>query len=105
MGCTLKAPRCPASRQVRRNRHIEIVPLSTGCLGACTYCKTKHARGELGSYDPGALLERAAAAVADPQVLRCAVQCCACFSYCAVHAVLWFCCGPGGWCPARAGPG
>lgn len=23
--------------KVRRNRHIEIIPLSTGCLGACTY--------------------------------------------------------------------
>ena len=33
--------------KVRRNQHVEIVPLSTGCLGACTYCKTKHARGGL----------------------------------------------------------
>ncbi|KAL4424994.1 hypothetical protein ABPG77_002879 [Micractinium sp. CCAP 211/92] len=54
--------------KVRRNRHIEIIPLSTGCLGACTYCKTKHARGQLGSYDPAALVARAAAAAADPQV-------------------------------------
>ncbi|KXZ42103.1 hypothetical protein GPECTOR_204g385 [Gonium pectorale] len=44
--------------KVRRNRHIEIVPISTGCLGACTYCKTKHARGHLGSYELGALVER-----------------------------------------------
>jgi threonylcarbamoyladenosine tRNA methylthiotransferase CDKAL1 len=36
--------------KVRRNPLVEIVPLSTGCLGACTYCKTKHARGALGSY-------------------------------------------------------
>ena len=56
--------------QVRRNRHIEIVPLSTGCLGACTYCKTKHARGQLGSYDPAALRQRVAAAAADPQARR-----------------------------------
>ncbi|GAB4820559.1 hypothetical protein N2152v2_007605 [Parachlorella kessleri] len=54
--------------KVRRNRHIEIIPLSTGCLGACTYCKTKHARGELGSYDPEALLERVRLAVEDPLV-------------------------------------
>ncbi|KAL4457896.1 hypothetical protein ABPG75_012761 [Micractinium tetrahymenae] len=54
--------------KVRRNRHIEILPLSTGCLGACTYCKTKHARGQLGSYDAAALVARAAAAAADPQV-------------------------------------
>ena len=57
--------------QVRRNRHIEILPLSTGCLGACTYCKTKHARGQLGSYDPAELVRRAAAAAADPQVGLC----------------------------------
>lgn len=62
-------PLCPLP-QVRRNRHIEILPLSTGCLGACTYCKTKHARGQLGSYDPAALVARAAAAAADPQVRR-----------------------------------
>ena len=54
--------------KVRRNAHVEIIPLSTGCLGACTYCKTKHARGQLGSYDPDALVARAAAAAADPAV-------------------------------------
>uniref|UniRef100_A0A7S1T7V2 Threonylcarbamoyladenosine tRNA methylthiotransferase n=1 Tax=Tetraselmis chuii TaxID=63592 RepID=A0A7S1T7V2_9CHLO len=54
--------------KIRRNKHIEILPLSTGCLGACTYCKTKHARGELGSYALEALVERAAAAAADPDV-------------------------------------
>ena len=54
--------------KVRRNAHVEIVPLSTGCLGACTYCKTKHARGELGSYDPDALVERVRRAGRDPAV-------------------------------------
>jgi threonylcarbamoyladenosine tRNA methylthiotransferase CDKAL1 len=36
--------------KIRRNELIEIVPINTGCLGSCTYCKTKHARGKLGSY-------------------------------------------------------
>ena len=36
--------------QVRKNKFIEILPINVGCLGACTYCKTKHARGHLGSY-------------------------------------------------------
>jgi hypothetical protein len=54
--------------QVRRNAHVEIVPLSTGCLGSCTYCKTKHARGQLGSYRPEAIVARVAAAGADPLV-------------------------------------
>ena len=44
--------------KVRRNRLVEIVPINTGCLGSCTYCKTVYARGRLGSYPPDALLER-----------------------------------------------
>ena len=51
--------------KVRRNAHVEIVPLSTGCLGSCSYCKTVHARGALGSYAPEALRRRVAAAVAE----------------------------------------
>ena len=44
--------------KIRKNPFVEIVPLSTGCLGACTYCKTKHARGKLGSYTLDALSRR-----------------------------------------------
>lgn len=54
--------------KIRRNPHVEILPLSTGCLGACTYCKTKHARGHLGSYAPEALIQRVRNAVSDPLV-------------------------------------
>lgn len=42
--------------KIRRNELIEIVPINTGCLGSCTYCKTKHARGKLGSYSPEAIV-------------------------------------------------
>jgi threonylcarbamoyladenosine tRNA methylthiotransferase CDKAL1 len=42
----------------RKEALVEIVPLSTGCLGACTYCKTRHARGKLGSYAPEAIEKR-----------------------------------------------
>ncbi len=45
--------------KVRKNPLIEIIPLSTGCLGSCTYCKTKQARGKLGSYALEAIVERA----------------------------------------------
>ncbi|KAF7998524.1 hypothetical protein HCN44_010932 [Aphidius gifuensis] len=45
--------------KVRRNPLIEIVAINTGCLNQCTYCKTKHARGELGSYPPEQIIERA----------------------------------------------
>lgn len=45
--------------KVRKNPYIEIIPISTGCLNQCTYCKTKHARGELGSYPAEEIVERA----------------------------------------------
>jgi threonylcarbamoyladenosine tRNA methylthiotransferase CDKAL1 len=34
------------------------IPINTGCLGACTYCKTVFARGRLGSYTPVAITNR-----------------------------------------------
>ena len=49
--------------KIRKNSLVEIIPLSTGCLGSCTYCKTRHARGKLGSYDPDAIVNRARSAV------------------------------------------
>ena len=51
--------------KVRRNPLVEIIPLSTGCLGSCTYCKTKHARGKLGSYTLEAIVDRAKIAVSE----------------------------------------
>lgn len=45
--------------KVRKNPLIEIIPINTGCLNQCTYCKTKHARGDLVSYTPDEIVERA----------------------------------------------
>lgn len=45
--------------KVRKNRLIEIIPINTGCLNQCTYCKTKHARGHLGSYPIEEIVARA----------------------------------------------
>ncbi|KAJ8924551.1 hypothetical protein NQ315_000700 [Exocentrus adspersus] len=45
--------------KVRRNPLIEIIAINTGCLNQCTYCKTKHARGDLGSYPPEEIVDRA----------------------------------------------
>jgi len=36
--------------KIRKNFVIEIIPISRGCLGACSFCKTKKARGNLISY-------------------------------------------------------
>eukprot|EP01006_Ploeotia_vitrea_P013386 TRINITY_DN35065_c0_g1_i1.p1 TRINITY_DN35065_c0_g1~~TRINITY_DN35065_c0_g1_i1.p1 ORF type:complete len:545 (+),score=55.37 TRINITY_DN35065_c0_g1_i1:45-1679(+) len=44
--------------KVRRNPWIEIIPINVGCLNQCTYCKTKHARGHLGSWSVEEIKER-----------------------------------------------
>uniref|UniRef100_A0A5K3FPD3 Threonylcarbamoyladenosine tRNA methylthiotransferase n=2 Tax=Mesocestoides corti TaxID=53468 RepID=A0A5K3FPD3_MESCO len=51
--------------KIRRNPLIEILVVSTGCLNACTYCKTKHARGVLASYTVAELVQRAIEAFND----------------------------------------
>ena len=43
-GASLNLPK------IRRNPLIEIIAINTGCLNQCTYCKTKHARGNLGMF-------------------------------------------------------
>uniref|UniRef100_K9KB57 tRNA-t(6)A37 methylthiotransferase n=1 Tax=Equus caballus TaxID=9796 RepID=K9KB57_HORSE len=45
--------------KIRKNPRIEIISINTGCLNACTYCKTKHARGNLASYPIDELVDRA----------------------------------------------
>lgn len=51
--------------KVRRNPYIEIIPINTGCLNQCTYCKTKHARGDLGSYGPQEIISRVKAVLSE----------------------------------------
>lgn len=55
-GASLSLPK------IRKNPLIEIIAISTGCLNQCTYCKTKHARGELGSYPVEEIVNRASEA-------------------------------------------
>lgn len=43
---------------LRKNSLIAIVPILQGCLGSCTYCKTKFARGSLKSYPLKDIIEQ-----------------------------------------------
>ncbi len=40
-----------------KNKITGIVPISEGCLGACTYCCVKNARGRLNCYEPQNIVE------------------------------------------------
>ena len=51
--------------KIRKNKLIEILAINTGCLNECTYCKTKHARGNLGSYRVEDVLYRAKTAFSE----------------------------------------
>ena len=52
--------------KIRKNPLIEIIPINTGCLNQCTYCKTKHARGDLGSYSVEEIVDRVRSVVKGP---------------------------------------
>ncbi len=43
--------------RVRRNGVVHIAPISSGCLGSCSYCIVKNARGRLHSYPAEEIVE------------------------------------------------
>ena len=65
--------------KIRRNPLVEIIAVNTGCLNHCTYCKTKHARGSLGSYPPEEVVQRARQAFSGAW---CGVCVCVCVCVC-----------------------
>jgi threonylcarbamoyladenosine tRNA methylthiotransferase CDKAL1 len=49
----------------RRNPMVEIVPISKGCLGSCSFCQTVFARGRLRSFPEEQILHRIRQAVSE----------------------------------------
>ncbi len=45
------------SEVLPNNKLITIIPISEGCIGNCSYCKTKQARGDLSSYSEKDILK------------------------------------------------
>jgi len=41
----------------KKSKITGIVPISSGCLGSCTYCCVKNARGRLNCYEPKNIIE------------------------------------------------
>lgn len=48
----------PEQEQISGNDIIDIVPISIGCLGNCSYCATKIARGSLSSFSVKDIVNR-----------------------------------------------
>lgn len=51
--------------KVRKDKYAEIITINAGCLGSCTFCKTKLSRGKVVSYTVEAIIERALQAVSE----------------------------------------
>lgn len=49
----------------RINPGVEIIPILEGCLGSCSYCIVRRARGRLKSYPAGQIVGRVEQAVSD----------------------------------------
>ncbi len=49
--------------RIRRNPVVHIAPISSGCLGSCSYCIVRRARGHLHSFPPDMIVSEATAAV------------------------------------------
>ena len=50
-------------KTITNNKFVMIIPISEGCIGSCSYCKTKQARGELSSYSEKDILRIAEDAI------------------------------------------
>ncbi|MFH1240573.1 MAG: tRNA (N(6)-L-threonylcarbamoyladenosine(37)-C(2))-methylthiotransferase [Candidatus Diapherotrites archaeon] len=48
----------PKIKEIRYNKYITIIPIAKGCLGNCTFCCTKFARGQLESYSKNEIVKK-----------------------------------------------
>lgn len=55
----------PGLPRVRAKKELGIVPIAIGCLGACSYCATRFARGRLKSYPADCIVAEVKALAAD----------------------------------------
>ncbi len=51
--------------KIRKNPIVEIIPINNGCLGSCTFCKTKFSRGHLLSFEVSEIKKQFENAVKD----------------------------------------
>lgn len=51
--------------KVRKDKYAEIITINAGCLGSCTFCKTKMARGKVVSYSIDEIVGRALQAASE----------------------------------------
>ncbi len=63
-----RPPNKPSLPKRRLNRYIEILQISEGCQGKCSYCCTRFARGKLHCFPPKTILKQIQKAIAENSV-------------------------------------
>jgi len=61
-------PNKPSLPKIRLNKYIEILQISEGCQGKCSYCCTRFARGRLHCFPPKTILKQIHQAIAEDTV-------------------------------------
>ena len=71
----------PLHRQIRCHERISIIPISRGCLGECSFCAVKNARGTLESYSLKELKRAFEEAAAETKEIWLTAQDCGCYGF------------------------
>jgi MiaB-like tRNA modifying enzyme len=71
----------PELPQKKSNEFISILPIARGCLGNCSFCATKNARGKLKSYSVNRIKKRFEAETKKPCEVWLTAQDCGCYGF------------------------
>jgi len=71
----------PSLEEKKTSPVVSIVPIALGCLGDCSYCCVRNARGNLKSYSPGSLSQKFKRVLGDSKEIWLTAQDCGCYGF------------------------
>ena len=71
----------PLIKQKRANKFVSIIPVARGCLGSCSFCATKFARGSLHSYPIESIKQKFDLETKNPCEVWLTAQDCGCYGF------------------------
>ncbi len=84
LACFLNLPEkefSPLLEEIKENPLISIIPIARGCIGNCSYCCVKNARGSLRSYSIKELNEKFKKAIKETKEIWLTAQDCGCYGF------------------------
>lgn len=71
----------PVIEEIKENPCISIIPIARGCIGNCSYCCVKNARGDLRSYSINELNAKFKKAIKETKEIWLTAQDCGCYGF------------------------